>query len=1745
LRREVLKGFSARTLIGEDRAEAYVVPQKMEFTGDIYRAVLGATIVRVQTPVSQPEMFGARTIITLAPATADAQDIAKAELGRGYELLFNGATTPFWTDFKTDVIRIERFGMDGEVLTKGPVSFQLYAPSKTPLTFFAFHPTTGSAISAPEALFLTDIGGSAVSKGGGWYHITVPTVEYDIAGAEDVDECLSDPCGEHANCANVLGGPAKCSCHPGFVVDDGAPTFACVMLPADYSPVDQGYYLRLYNTDRMDYGWRIRSIAMYSGYDEATGRCSGAMLPLASVGVDRTVNTGGENGDASYVGTTRDSLFDTTGARPNTGTEWWSFGLNLNPEVLDETHGGAQVIEWKVKGTTVVNCVELQQVPGHASQTLLLERGPLDCKVKVGPRCPVTKVWSAESFESGGAVIAAFSTACGVPNTQYFGELLQLPETIGSGWYGSYGSTGAVPVPSVCHCEELCVSLVPDGCRSYRYYAEGNLKHCYIQSNLISKGTGYWGTEQMPGGAFKVGGGAFSWTSGTPGRRVLSFSPSVAFPGEPFSLTVQGVGFPYSTDKSTNLGPRQRLKLVPAGKSCEVKVPSEVKGIGCTKTMERVSTGDGMRERVVYVVCNPRPASSTAEMAEFGPITVAATAFGDSVYDVCYCATACHDRMSWEKVAGSLTVAKAEYAWTVTPSPVPRKLAGPVVLSVTRPPFGTFTNAAEWRVKIVRDHFGCGVCGDPSKFAFASLPAPVATGNGTVSQSIDCGQPGDYIAGPDTVTWTYTVTADMDDVGTYLVCFAETAEGPFKPILGMEKEPGVEVALLEADRAHPRGIFHNHAFSLLAGSSSFREFAVGGTGLPYPSDSRLLLNKNPTCGDAATYMGVPLTTSAVDTVAPYATYDNVYPPPSTTLQVSTTQQIRLSFNEAVTNVNCFGNFTFVSLTGGTSYRYPCEDMIPINEKVILRTDFSLGSDQYYIRIETGGLTDLSGNALPILLSSNNELVPFDTAGTYIIDTTSDTTAPAVLGSSPCDGCTSGLVVDTGNGTFADRVELYLSEDVSLVAGKFVKLYDCGADLVCGADDVLTVSFVVGNTNQARFYTDGVLTLDFGLFTVNQVGTAPTLTMGRRYKLEIEADMFVDSLSATGPAQKYVMEFTKAAVDFDYKVHSATATALKSSSDGLTFDLKVPASTAPGVYTACYCNEQTDKVLLDAGDGETTYILEDDKKMDPGYVPMDVVVVDLSVEDHRCYQKCADGCTGPYCYCEGFEKETMNHLSKTLCLPPGLCREVCDAESSTPCAGISVHDTLPQCLLYGTGANGTVPTSIIDESWQTYVKTPGRVCSELTDFTEVVGTVDITSRAMLEVDYVVEPGSVASIEVVSAPGESLTYLLEAQDPLKFLGDNLLSSDRIAVVDGYGSCGISPPTDLVALPNKEKPTLEDWMAFTPYSWFREVVSEDQPGEGPNVPDPDKIVEYVGISSEKEYAARRGYYCPGRNMDLDTLTAVFQGVAQSVKVHQCYTKCELNAPGDQFCDGYYSGFDSPDSNAICGDVQLCQYICDQFEGCGSIDMHMDKPRCFLNLVGCATHTDQLYVDPSYAVLFKRADGNDEQAGGAEALEELKRMEAAQRRLDGHALPLPGTPATYALGFSWAQMLRFKGMTFSSGGRFKVCFCDSTIHSSCLKPSDYGVELGEVHVSGVSCLVENPRLRRVACAEQYHGGLRCYADMREAPMPTEPPVGMTELPSEDVITPLSLATKCASLPIDEAEHDPRCAAVLASIYA
>merc|ERR1719253_1286621 len=84
-----------------------------------------------------------------------------------------------------------------------------------------------------------------------------------------------------------------------------------------------------------------------------------------------------------------------------------------------------------------------------------------------------------------------FVTSCGEQDTQYFGELLHLPTTTAGGWYGSYANDN--PVPSACHCMALCVAHIGEGCRSYKYYNAGGIRHCYLQSNIFSTGEGFWG----------------------------------------------------------------------------------------------------------------------------------------------------------------------------------------------------------------------------------------------------------------------------------------------------------------------------------------------------------------------------------------------------------------------------------------------------------------------------------------------------------------------------------------------------------------------------------------------------------------------------------------------------------------------------------------------------------------------------------------------------------------------------------------------------------------------------------------------------------------------------------------------------------------------------------------------------------------------------------------------------------------------------------------------------------------------------------------------------------------------------------------------------------------------------------------------------------------------------------------------------------------------------------------------------
>merc|ERR1719191_2052779 len=113
-------------------------------------------------------------------------------------------------------------------------------------------------------------------------------------------------------------------------------------------------------------------------------------------------------------------------------------------------------------------------------------------------------------------------------------------------------------------------------------------------------------------------------------------------------------------------------------------------------------------------------------------------------------------------------------------------------------------------------------------------------------------------------------------------------------------------------------------------------------------------------------------------------------------------------------------------------------------------------------------------------------------------------------------------------------------------------------------------------------------------------------------------------------------------------------------------------------------------------------------------------------------------------------------------------------------------------------------------------------------------------------------------------------------------------------------------------------------------------------------------------------------GYNIDIaDAGLVAFDGDMRTLKEHQCFHKCSEGCSGDScYCDGFYAGYDTETTNAICGDQALCQYVCDQLgrDGCMSIDMHTTLPRCFLNSASADTTPAALTMDPSYKVLVKR---------------------------------------------------------------------------------------------------------------------------------------------------------------------------------
>jgi hypothetical protein len=556
-----------------------------------------------------------------------------------------------------------------------------------------------------------------------------------------------------------------------------------------------------------------------------------------------------------------------------------------------------------------------------------------------------------------------------------------------------------------------------------------------------------------------------------------------------------------------------------------------------------------------------------------------------------------------------------------------------------------------------------------------------------------------------------------------------------------------------------------------------------------------------------------------------------------------------------------------------------------------------------------------------------------------------------------------------------------------------------------------------------------------------------------------------------------------------------ADAAASTTDSYVFTGTMPTS-AGGTstpYTLCYCMDKAYTVTMASKFSGATPALG-------------------KYADDLCVKKCTPGCVGSTCFCDGMEasdvdeyggmsdiREYENGVGHTnvgngpLCLDAPACRAACDATEG--CVGYSAGVIKPRCFL----TTDTTATTV-DEMYDAWTKGDGEctAASALAATGDVadevaknLGTVYVTKKADLGVSYVVTPNTPASIELT--------------------GTGFESGDRIMVIDCFGTCGFTEGSSSLV----EAPT---------YAILPTLDRPSQPVHEPKYPDTS--------AAKYTYTKLPGQYCPGSGwskteVEPDTLHAG----------HLCYKKCyatESCTDGSCFCDGFILGFDMPDSTAVCLDEEQCQWLCSQTEGCHSIDMHKTKSRCFLNKDTCATTiTDgQLVPSADYDVFVKMEDDNTRRLRGLQ-----ERGKTFTKRQVRQLL------AAEDPGISWDSMYRFKDIEFSSGGEFKLCFCDSDLlpgaNNICDKAEDYTIEVGKIHATGLQCLLNDPKMTKGTCVQQFYGGLRCYDGA--APTVTVPtdylgvpnPLGGDT--RSDLVT--SLISYCQFAPEEDVDDFPFCA--------
>jgi hypothetical protein len=466
--------------------------------------------------------------------------------------------------------------------------------------------------------------------------------------------------------------------------------------------------------------------------------------------------------------------------------------------------------------------------------------------------------------------------------------------------------------------------------------------------------------------------------------------------------------------------------------------------------------------------------------------------------------------------------------------------------------------------------------------------------------------------------------------------------------------------------------------------------------------------------------------------------------------------------------------------GTPAVAWPCDDegIIVFDNRVILPPPAAgLPAGTMFLVVETGAVHDLSGN--------RNNVVNSVQTWTFTVDDATETAPPTVVMTDPDTMTHTDLAPTFTNVTF------YFSETVTLVTGTeiTVALTDCslrGSPWLCEPEDDIVRRYVV---NQ-------------GLFTAHElsvdIGKIPS---GKRYKVTFPRMSVQDAAGNTGPFNNSDIEFILDSGTFDADSHTLDVDMLSSTPEGFDVPAAFTLATKPGLYNVCYCDELEDGSLEILGDGEFTYDLNEDARCDSPEV-LSGDIIGLPLAEHSCESKCAMGCVGTHCYCDGYEPGLP---ASTLCLPKPLCAKAC--ADSEACVAFSVHDELPQCELATSCGVATE-----EAAWSVFAKVDGASCTHVDDFRTPVGQLAISGRVDIGVDYIFTPGVEGSIEITNPPSTSF---------MKF--HSKLSEDRITVIDCGGSCGVSRPTAAVTSP-MEAGSIATWAQFVSYNNFVNEPHED---------------------------------------------------------------------------------------------------------------------------------------------------------------------------------------------------------------------------------------------------------------------------------------------------------------------------------